>query len=176
MASFRARISVLGTTILASSALVCSFAPTAAAAGDSGTTTTVVRYSSNDDHILDGACEMKSDTPHWSTGARSVIFKTRVECIGTETPTVRITGRLNHNPDGLPLLPSDGPLTTVHTSVQDQVVPIGKTVTFYTPLKDTDKITEAGTYQGSAVGEIVSPVHSNLNEFNTARTYVLPLL
>ena len=104
----------------------------------------------------------------------SSIFKTRVECVGTEAPTVRITGMMNHTPSGLPGAPSQGELRTVATSVQDQVVPIGKTVTYYTPLPDAEKLVAPGTYQGVASGEVVAPQHSNLTTETTPRVYALP--
>lgn len=163
------RIAVFGAAV----ALTMSFPGLAQAdtepAGPAARTT-VLKYSG-------GECEMKSDNPHWSRGAQSVIFKTRVECAGTEAPTVRITGDMFYVEGGLPGLPSDAPTRPVGHSELQQVVPIGDTVTYYTPLEDDpSKLTALGTYQGTAVGEIVAPVHSNLNPFTTARAYVVPRL
>lgn len=123
-----------------------------------------------------GECAMKTNSPHWSRGAGSAIFKTRVECKGTEPPVVRITGDMFFVEGGAPGLPSDAPARPVAHSVQDQVVPIGATITYYTPLGGVDKLTAVGTYQGVATGEVVAPVHSNLTTETTRRSFVLPLL
>lgn len=54
-------------------------------------------------------------------------------------------------------------------------MPIGRTVTFYTPLENTEQLTATGTYQGVATGEVIAPAHSKLNPFTTGRSFVTPL-
>ena len=139
----------------------------AAATPSSGVTQTV--------HYQGGNCQLKSDTPHWSWRAGTVLFKTRVECIGTSAPTVRITGTMNYSLAGLPGSPTTGDLRTVATSSQDQVVPIGKTATYYTPMRNTNTLVAPGTYQGVATGEVIAPQHSNLTTEPTQRVYVAPV-
>lgn len=127
-------------------------------------------------HFRGGECQLKSDTPHYTPRAGSVIFKTRVECVGTEAPVVRINGTMLYSPAGLPGAPTDGPLQQVATSSQDQLVQIGESKTYYTPMENTEKLTLPGTYQGVAAGEIVAPQHSNLATFTTQRNYDGPHL
>lgn len=164
----RWRTTTVGLTGMVVIALLAPSAQATAAASHEGfTTTQTLSYRG-------GTCQLKSDLPHWTPRAGSVIFKTRVECVGTEAPTVRITGTMNYTLGGLPGAPSQGELHTVATSVQEQVVPIGKTVTYYTPLPNAEKLVAPGTYQGVATGEVVAPQHSNLTTYTTPRTYALP--
>lgn len=89
-------------------------------------------------------CKAKADRPHWSKGAKSVIYKTRVECAGS-VPSVKVhcKGQLIYSVGGGP--------STAATSSETQIVKTdGTKATFYTPEKGGKKVDWSGNFQGSS--------------------------
>jgi hypothetical protein len=116
------------------------------------------------------------ENPHFSRGAGSVIFKTRITCVGDSPPVeVRVRGTLGSVAGGSPGSPAQGPPVTRATSDLVQVVPMGGTVTYYTPELDGPKVRGSATYVGNVLGEIVGPpgvVTSGPNRAGSNYTHV----
>ena len=104
------------------------------------------------------SCSASIENPHFSDGAGSVIFKTRITCEGDAPPVqVRVRGTLGSVAGGAPGRPAQGPPATQATSEQVRTVPMGGTATYYTPATNGSKVRGSGTYVGNIVGEIVGP-------------------
>lgn len=109
------------------------------------------------------SCDAAVENPHFSRGAGSVIFKTRIRCRGTgQVPPavqVRIQGSLGSiggapPPSG----PPQGPPVPRASSDQTQNVAVnGGEATFYTPLAGGPKVTGSAWYEGNIYGQIVGP-------------------
>lgn len=104
------------------------------------------------------SCDAVVNNPHFSRGAESVIFKTRITCHGNGPPVqVRVRGSLGSVAGGAPGQPALGPPVVRATSDEVQTVPMGVTVTLYTPEEGTTQVRGSRTYEGDIVGEIVGP-------------------
>lgn len=104
------------------------------------------------------SCDAAVNNPHFSRGALSVIFKTRITCRGDGPPVqVRVRGSLGSVAGGSPGSPAQGPPVVRATSDEIQTVPMGATITFYTPELGSSQVRGSRTYQGNIVGEIVGP-------------------
>jgi len=98
--------------------------------------------------------------PHWSDGAQSVIYKTRVACTGTyPSVDVQIQGALYQVSGGSTSGPASGPGIKVAGSLQDQWIATDYVkVTYYTPKLSSDKHIDPGnTFYGQSVGTILGP-------------------
>ncbi len=103
-------------------------------------------------------CDAAVENPHFSRGAGSVIFKTRITCRGDAPPVqFRLRGTLGSVAGGAPGNPAQGPPVSRATSDQTQTIPMGATVTYYTPKLDGPKVHGSATYSGFLVGELVGP-------------------
>ncbi|MFD9205777.1 hypothetical protein ACFVZM_05790 [Streptomyces sioyaensis] len=116
-------------------------------------------------HRADGppyACKASADRPHYSKGAKSVIYKTRVECAGS-MPAIEVhcKGQLMYSTGGSP--------STAATSSETQSVKTdGTKTTFYTPEVGGKKVNWSGSFQGSThctspdskieIGDATTPV------------------
>ena len=116
-------------------------------------------------HAADGpkfACKASADRPHWSKGAKSVIYKTRVECAGN-VPTVKV-----HCKGQLIYSTGDAPATAATSSETRPVKTDGTKTTFYTPETGGKKVDWSGNFQGSThctspgtnveIGDATTPV------------------
>ncbi|PZT72037.1 hypothetical protein DNK56_05625 [Streptomyces sp. AC1-42W] len=96
-------------------------------------------------------CKVTADTPHWSKGAKSVIYKTRVQCYGNiPTVQVKVNGSLVHASGG-------GPNVAASSSETKTIKTGGGKATFYTPKTSGRKVQYSGKFQGSSTGKIVAP-------------------
>jgi len=108
-------------------------------------------------------CDAALENPHYSGGAESVIFKTRVTCSGNglSIVQVRIRGTLGSICGAPPRGgPAQGPLVLRATSDQIQNVTVnGGFTTYYTPMAGpgNPKVRGSGWYQGDVSGKIVGP-------------------
>ncbi|MDP4511536.1 hypothetical protein [Nonomuraea turcica] len=117
------------------------------------------------------ACVGKADAPHWSSGADSVIYKTRVAC--NATVIVRIDGALMYVAGGSLGKPASGPGQRVAESAQSQWVSAGSPRTYYTPKQDSGvHIRKSGTYYGVSRGQIIDSCCSYLDGTASSRVYV----
>ncbi|MFI9024567.1 hypothetical protein [Streptomyces sp. NPDC053560] len=109
-------------------------------------------------------CKASADRPHWSKGAKSVIYKTRVECAGSEpTVTVHCKGQLIYSAGG-------SPATAASSSETRSVKTDGTKTTFYTPEAGGKKVDWSGKFQGAThctspgtsveIGDATTPVVS----------------
>ncbi len=109
------------------------------------------------------SCDAAVENPHFSRGAGSVIFKTRIRCRGTgQVPPavqVRIQGSLGSINGAPPPAPApQGPPLQRATSDQTQNVAVnGGEATFYTPVAGGPKVTGSSWYEGNIYGQIVGP-------------------
>lgn len=76
-------------------------------------------------------CSFAVENPHWSSGAGSVIFKTRVTC--NSAGTVTFNGTLKSGPSG-------GPSTVRATTSRSQPLSGPGSLTFYTPGYDETNV------------------------------------
>ncbi|MFI8854044.1 hypothetical protein ACIGW3_28145 [Streptomyces sp. NPDC053499] len=97
------------------------------------------------------SCTAQVNNPHWSRGARSVIFKTRVACTGNIARVhVKVTGKLYRK--------SGSKWHAVAGSKETKVKATnGKVSTYYTPRPSGRKATLDGTYKGKITVQITSP-------------------
>lgn len=107
-------------------------------------------------------CDARVLNPHFSDGAGSVIVKTRITCRGDAPPVqFRLQGSLGSiggaPPSGPGSPPVQGPPVQRATSDQVQVIPMGGTATYYTPLEGPTKVRGSGWYEGTVTGQIVGP-------------------
>ncbi len=117
-------------------------AGTAASAVAAGTPTTTIKTA---------YCKVTADAPHWSKGAKSVIYKTRVQCFGNIPKVqVKVNGTLVHVSGG-------GPNVATSSSETQTISTLGGKATFYTPKTTGKKVQYSGTFQGSSSAQIVSP-------------------
>ena len=70
---------------------------------------------------------------------------------------LRLEGNLGSVSGGHPDSPAAGPPVTRATSDQIQTIPMGTTVTYYTPELDGPKVRGSASYQCSVLGSIVGP-------------------
>ncbi len=94
-------------------------------------------------------CAGKVDSPHYSTGARSVIFKARIHCNGDGgSVEYSLFGWMNYASGGSPGHPALGPYERVFTSKsQTQSIPVnGGDKTFYMPAPNEAHLGKGGTY------------------------------
>lgn len=115
-------------------------------------------------------CGLEINSPHWSSGAGSVIFKTRILC--DKDAQVFVKGRLGYVAGGSPGKPVQGPPEIVATSSQTQNVKGGVIKTYYTPLANGAKVRKSGTYMGMSEGQIMTPCCSNIGSDRTKHVYV----
>lgn len=102
-------------------------------------------------------CNGRVGNPHWSSGARSVIFKDQVVCTGTGVSSVNVSfsGSLAFGKGGSAGKPIFGPLQTLRTcnnQVQTFIVNNPDRVPFYCPPIGKNSIKKTGTYR--AFGKI----------------------
>ncbi|MFD4998825.1 hypothetical protein [Streptomyces buecherae] len=110
-------------------------------------------------------CKASADRPHWSKGAKSVIYKTRVECAGSEpTIKVRCKGQLIYAAGG-------SPSTAASSDETQSVKTDGSKTTFYTPETGGKKVKWSGKFQGST--HCTSP--GTTVEIGDATTPVVPV-
>jgi len=113
-------------------------------------------------------CNGSPENPHYSRGAGSVIFKTRITCHGEGVQVVQVRARgtlgsvFGEPPRGgsAPGGPAQGPLVTEATSDQTQNVAVnGPATTYYTPLEGpgSPKVRGSKWFQGDVTAEIVAP-------------------
>lgn len=103
-------------------------------------------------------CDANVLNPHFSRGAGSVIFKTRITCRGDAPPVqFRLRGDLGSVSGGAPGQAAEGPPVSRVTSDDTQTIPMGATVTFYTPLVGGPKVRGSATYEGNVIGQLVGP-------------------
>lgn len=109
-------------------------------------------------HAQEGevVCDLRIENPHYSDGAGSVIFKSRVACQGAGPATIRIEGFLEAF-GGTPENRPPGPGRTVTSDETRIVANDGRYVTFYTPAPGGAKMTGNGWYRGSVRGTVVAP-------------------
>lgn len=97
-------------------------------------------------------CTPRLENPHWSVKGQTVLFKTRVTCVGNlPTILVRVTtlmGRMTKN--GMVLVAG----TTDERSVPVTGLPSRPV---YTPSRPARKIRVDGRYRGQATLEIIEP-------------------
>ncbi|MBP2054199.1 hypothetical protein J2Z21_007202 [Streptomyces griseochromogenes] len=116
-------------------------------------------------HAADGpkfVCKASADRPHWSKGAKSVIYKTRVECAGS-VPTIKA-----HCKGHLMYSTGEAPSTAATSSETRSVKTDGTKTTFYTPEAGGKKVNWSGNFQGSThctspgttveIGDATTPV------------------
>jgi hypothetical protein len=108
------------------------------------------------------SCDAAVMNPHFSDGAGSVIFKTRITCRGDAPPVqFRLQGSLGSIGGGRPTGPGSppvqGPPVQRATSDQVQEIPMGATVTFYTPQAGGSKVRGSAWYEGNVTGQIIGP-------------------
>lgn len=95
-------------------------------------------------------CREHLDHPHWSREGRTVVFKTRVACIGNlPTIHVRITTLMGRM--------TDRGMVLVAGSLEDRHVEVdgGWSEPFSTPKKHAKKVRRSGRYRGEATLEII---------------------
>jgi hypothetical protein len=87
-------------------------------------------------------CTVSVENPHFSTGANSVIFKTRITC--NIAAVIDFSGTLSKGPQ-------IGPGVRVASTTQTKAQALGKTYTYYTPATGGTKVACAPTayYSGS---------------------------
>ncbi|NGO70182.1 hypothetical protein [Streptomyces boncukensis] len=142
---------------LVSAALLAGGAATShaqSASGWTGQAGTAVSDGQGSDQTLAArwaACAAKVNNPHWSKGAKSVIFKTRVTCAGNIAKVhVKVIGKLYRK--------SGGRWKVVTASNQTEVKSTNGTVsTYYTPKKGGKRATLDGVYRGKITVRITSP-------------------
>lgn len=122
-------------------------------------------------------CSATLNNPHYSRGAASVIFKTRIACEGDTPPIqMRIFGRLGSVSGGSPGNPAAGPTVPRASSDQTQTIPMGGSATYYTPVVGGTKVRGSATYQGDIDGQVVGPpgaIGSGPNPVSSNRVYVV---
>lgn len=122
---------------------------------ESGTTTVTVTEdggaTSGPTAVKQAYCKVTADTPHWSKGAKSVIYKTRVTCFGN-IPTVRVkvTGSLRY-------WSGKDEHVAAKSGETRRMGTLGKTETFYTPVPSGKKVKFSAKFFGFSTGQIVSP-------------------
>ncbi len=96
-------------------------------------------------------CKGTADVPHWSRGGGSVIYKTRIECIGNiPSVQVKVDGTLVHIAGG-------GPNIAATSSQTQTISTLNGKKTYYTPVPSGRKVRYSGKFQGSSAFKIVSP-------------------
>ena len=115
-------------------------------------------------------CGLDINNPHWSSGAGSVIYKTRILC--DDDAQVLVEGTLLYVAGGSPGNPAQGPGQVAATSAQTQNVTAGVIRTYYTPEQDGSNVTRDGTYGGSSRGQIMEPCCSNVGSDSTSYVYI----
>ncbi|MFD3813552.1 hypothetical protein ACFWRZ_00600 [Streptomyces rubiginosohelvolus] len=96
-------------------------------------------------------CKVTAYPPHWSKGATSVIYKTRVQCF-RNTPTIRVkvTGSLRYY--------AGKDEETAATSSETRAMgTLGKTENFYTPVAGGEKVAYSANFFGFSKAQLVSP-------------------
>ncbi|MDJ1138320.1 hypothetical protein [Streptomyces iconiensis] len=101
-------------------------------------------------------CTAQVNNPHWSRGAGSVIFKTRVSCQGNIPRVhVKVRGKLHKK--------SGNRWVSVAASNETKVkVTNGSVSTYYTPKPSGTNVTRDGTYKGTITVQITSPVRGTV--------------
>ncbi|MFF1376130.1 hypothetical protein [Streptomyces sp. NPDC058308] len=111
-------------------------------------------------------CKVTADTPHWSKGAKSVIYKTRVQCFGN-IPTVRVkvTGKLKY-------YSGQFEQTAATSSETRKMGTLGNTATFYTPVTNGKKVKYSANFWGHSTAQIVSPYKGTSAKADSKQRYV----
>ncbi|MBH1936064.1 hypothetical protein I5Q34_17610 [Streptomyces sp. AV19] len=145
-------------TVVAGTALLAVSAPAGHAAGSAGSDErdfarpAVAQELTLKKGTKWAACTAKADTPHWSRGARSVIYKTRVTCKGNVSRVhVKVRGWLIYSSGG-------GPSTAATSNETRVIATNGRAATYYTPKVRGKKVRWSGKFQGSSTVQITSPV------------------
>lgn len=102
-------------------------------------------------------CDLRIESPHYSDGAGSVIFKSRVACTGAGPATIRMEGFLEAF-GGTPENRPPGPGRTVTSDETRVIANDGRYVTFYTPVQGGPKMLGTGWYRGAVRGTVVAPI------------------
>ncbi|MCF6476333.1 hypothetical protein FAF44_49540 [Nonomuraea sp. MG754425] len=179
MRIFRKRFAAVLLTVAAATLTVTTTPASATAASVSGWTAATLKAFGPSAFTFSGTsktgaaikCIGTANSPHWSSGGDSVIYKTRVTC--NATVMVTIDGALMYVAGGSPGKPAAGPGQRVAKSTQSQWVSPGQTKTYYTPRSDSGiHIRKSGTYYGVSRGQIMDPCCSNIDGTSSAHTYV----
>ncbi|MFD4633041.1 hypothetical protein ACFVYR_05550 [Streptomyces sp. NPDC058284] len=111
-------------------------------------------------------CKVTADTPHWSKGAKSVIYKTRVQCFGNIPKVqVKVTGSLKYY--------SGHYEQTAATSKQTRTMgTLGNTETFYTPVENGKKVKYSANFWGHSTAQIVAPHKGTSAKADSKQRYV----
>jgi hypothetical protein len=122
-------------------------------------------------------CAPIADTPHASSGAGGVIYKTRVACHATgpapSSVQVRVRGGLFLATASGPNDTSNGNFVQVRTSDETRTITIGaKAETFYTPRTGTAGATGQGNWIGTSTVEIVVPAGQKVGSATSGIAYI----
>lgn len=101
-------------------------------------------------------CDLKIEDPHYSDGAGSVIFKSRVACRGAGPATIRMEGFLEGFGGTREYRPP-GPGRTVTSDETRVIANDGRYVTFYTPVQGGASMLGTGWYRGGVRGTVLAP-------------------
>ncbi|MEU1630437.1 hypothetical protein ABZ746_35120 [Streptomyces sp. NPDC020096] len=160
------RSTAIGCAIAAVAAVFST--PASAATTPQPNTTQTPSSTSGEFHADGGVlCSVHADNPHYSGGAKGVIYKSRVTCAGTvPAEEVRCQGQLIYSVGGEP------PSTAATSDETRTVTTDGSTTTFYTPQYGGKNIQWSGNFQGYTTCTLVSPYTGTVGSSQTPVVYI----